>query len=91
MRVISLFCGCGGMDLGLAKSGHKIVWANDNDKDSILTYTDYFTRVFKSNKEHIVCDDIYNVDTKDIFALLSLRPWMMSRRKNDSASINTRS
>jgi len=66
MRVISLFCGCGGMDLGLAKSGHKIVWANDNDKDSILTYTDYFTRVFKSNKEHIVCDDIYNVDTKDI-------------------------
>ena len=54
MRVISLFCGCGGMDVGLAKSGHKIVWANDNDKDSILTYTDYFTRVFKSNKEHIV-------------------------------------
>lgn len=33
MRVVSLFAGCGGLDLGLIKSGHKIVLATDNDKD----------------------------------------------------------
>ena len=31
MRVVSLFAGCGGLDLGLIKSGHKIVLATDND------------------------------------------------------------
>ena len=44
MKVISLFCGCGGMDLGLVKSGHKIIWANDNDKDSLETYKNYFKK-----------------------------------------------
>jgi DNA (cytosine-5)-methyltransferase 1 len=38
MKIISLFCGAGGMDLGFAKAGHKIVWANDNDPDSCKTY-----------------------------------------------------
>jgi len=66
MKVISLFCGCGGMDLGLVKSGHKIVWANDNDKDSIDTYSNYFTKKYGSNKKHIICDSIYNIDTKKI-------------------------
>ena len=44
MKIISLFCGCGGMDLGLVKAGHQIVYANDNDKDSIDTYKRYFTK-----------------------------------------------
>ena len=47
MNIISLFCGCGGMDLGLVKAGHKIVYANDNDKDSIETYKKYFIKKFK--------------------------------------------
>lgn len=38
MRVVSLFAGCGGLDLGLIKSGHKIVLATDNDKDCKKTY-----------------------------------------------------
>ena len=66
MKVISLFCGCGGMDLGLVKAGHKIVWANDNDKDSIDTYTKYFTKKFNYNKKHIICDSIRNIDAKNI-------------------------
>ena len=32
------------MDLGLVKAGHKIVYANDNDIDSINTYKKYFTK-----------------------------------------------
>jgi len=30
VKCVSLFSGCGGLDLGLAKAGFKIVFANDN-------------------------------------------------------------
>ena len=32
MKVISLFSGCGGLDLGFSNAGFQIVYANDNDK-----------------------------------------------------------
>ena len=38
MRVISLFSGAGGMDLGFVRAGHSLVWANDHDKDCVRTY-----------------------------------------------------
>ena len=38
MKVVSLFSGCGGLDLGLFNSGHKIVYASDIDKDCCNTY-----------------------------------------------------
>jgi len=38
MKVISLFSGCGGLDLGFKNAGFKIVFANDNDKDVLETY-----------------------------------------------------
>lgn len=38
MKVISLFSGAGGLDLGLTQAGHKIVWANDIDPDAVETY-----------------------------------------------------
>ena len=28
-RLVSLFSGCGGMDLGFEQAGYEIVWAND--------------------------------------------------------------
>jgi DNA (cytosine-5)-methyltransferase 1 len=64
MKIISLFCGCGGMDLGLVKSEHKIVYANDNDKDSIDTYSNYFSKKYKTNKKHIVLGDISKIKSK---------------------------
>lgn len=42
MRVVSLFAGCGGLDLGLVKSGHEIVLATDIDKDCKTTYEHNF-------------------------------------------------
>lgn len=39
VKVISLFSGCGGLDLGFENAGFKIVFANDNDKDVWETYT----------------------------------------------------
>lgn len=38
MKVASLFCGCGGLDLGFVQAGYDIVWANDFDKYAIKTY-----------------------------------------------------
>jgi DNA (cytosine-5)-methyltransferase 1 len=37
-QVVSLFSGAGGLDLGLIQAGHRIIWANDFDKDCATTY-----------------------------------------------------
>lgn len=38
-RLVSLFSGCGGMDLGFKKAGFNIVWANDFDADAQAIYS----------------------------------------------------
>lgn len=59
MRVVSLFSGAGGLDLGFKMAGHDIVWANDLYEDAVETY--------KYNLgNHIICKDIANIDTKEI-------------------------
>ena len=56
MKVVSLFAGCGGLDLGLIKSGHKIVHASDIDEDCCKTYS--------KNLGHIChCIDVKTLST----------------------------
>ena len=38
MKVISLFSGAGGLDLGFEKAGFEIEWANEFDKSIWETY-----------------------------------------------------
>ena len=38
MKIISLFSGAGGLDLGLVQAGHEVVWGNDIDADAVETY-----------------------------------------------------
>lgn len=38
MRILSLFAGCGGMDLGFQRSGFDVVWANEYDATIWSTY-----------------------------------------------------
>ncbi len=63
--VISLFTGCGGLDLGFVggftfmnklypKSNFEIIWANDIDKPSCQTFSNYFDH-------DIVCGDITQI------------------------------
>lgn len=59
MKILSLFAGAGGLDLGFRNAGHTIVWANDFDQDSCATYK-------KNIAEHIVCSDVAGIDTKNL-------------------------
>jgi DNA (cytosine-5)-methyltransferase 1 len=59
MRVISLFSGAGGMDLGIIRAGHKVIWANDNDKDAVTTYR-------KNIGNHIVENNIEEINLTDV-------------------------
>lgn len=63
--IVSLFAGCGGLDLGFvgnftslnkhySKRNFDIIWANEIDKDFARTFKEYF-------KHDIVVDDIKNV------------------------------
>lgn len=55
MRVISMFSGAGGLDLGFSLAGHEIVWANDFDEYAVDTYEENFN---KFNKHKVVRGDI---------------------------------
>lgn len=57
--VVSLFAGCGGLDLGFKKAGFEITWANDFDKDSVETY--------KNNiDKKIILGDITKIKSSEI-------------------------
>lgn len=57
--VVSLFSGCGGMDLGFFKEGFKILWANDIDPIACETYS-------RNIGSHIVPGDITKINYKSI-------------------------
>jgi DNA (cytosine-5)-methyltransferase 1 len=38
MKIVSLFSGAGGLDLGFSKAGFNVIWANEYDKDIWETY-----------------------------------------------------
>lgn len=59
MRLVSLFSGVGGLDLGFINAGHEIIWANDNFVDAVLTYK-------KNIGDHIICRDIEEIPSSEI-------------------------
>jgi len=65
MKLVSLFAGCGGLDLGFEKAGFETVWANEYDKAIWETYSQNFPHVQldKRSITNIDCVDIpKNVD-----------------------------
>lgn len=59
MKIVSLFSGAGGLDLGLIRAGNTVVWANDFDEDAVATYR-------RNIGDHIVCEDIKKVGMDEI-------------------------
>lgn len=58
-KLISLFSGCGGLDLGFQKAGYEVVWANDFEHWSCQTYARNFG-------PHIVEASIADIDFNTI-------------------------
>lgn len=74
LKVVSLFCGCGGLDVGINgdfavfhgknkkyfdKNPLEVIWANDIDKDAVATYN-------RNIGNHAVCKDINDLEMSDI-------------------------
>ena len=58
-KVVSLFSGAGGMDLGFIKSNFEVIWAVDNFEDAVETYK-------KNIGDRIVCSSIEDIDLNNI-------------------------
>lgn len=59
MKIVSLFSGAGGLDLGLIRAGNEVIWANDIDENAVATYR-------KNIGDNIICRDIQKVKMSDI-------------------------
>lgn len=60
MKVVSLFSGCGGLDLGFEKAGFEVVWANEFDTAIHQTYR------LNHPKTELNTSDIRNLSFRDI-------------------------
>ncbi|MFZ5438083.1 MAG: DNA cytosine methyltransferase [Patescibacteria group bacterium] len=58
-KVLSLFSGCGGLDLGFINAGYEIIWANDFFPEAVETYK-------KNIGDHIILEDIAKIDNSKI-------------------------
>lgn len=57
--LVSLFAGCGGLDLGFSFAEFKLLWANDFCKNAVVTYK-------KNIGDHIVLGDITKIPSTEI-------------------------
>jgi DNA (cytosine-5)-methyltransferase 1 len=60
MKLVSLFSGCGGLDLGFEKAGFKIIWANEFDKNIWSTFSKNFPEVELDKR------DIRKIPSKEV-------------------------
>ncbi len=59
LKVVSLFSGAGGMDLGFINSGFEIIWANDFFQEAVDSYR-------KNIGKHMIYGDITKISSDDI-------------------------
>lgn len=63
MKVVSLFSGAGGLDLGFINAGFEVIWANDFDEDACKTYAHNIGKhIIHGNISSIFSDTIPDCD-----------------------------
>ncbi len=60
MRIVSLFCGAGGLDIGFHMAGFETVWANDFNRDACETFKKW------CQNATVVCGDIGKIDASEV-------------------------
>ncbi len=60
LPIVSLFSGCGGLDLGFVKAGFEVIWANEFDKKIWSTFERNFPETFLDKR------DIREIPSSDI-------------------------
>ena len=91
-KVISLFSGCGGLDLGFHQAGYQTVWANDTNEWAVQTFKKNFcSTVIHKNIEEINpytdktipdCDLILGGFPCQDFSIIWKRPGINGERGN---------
>lgn len=59
LKVVSLFSGAGGMDIGFINAGFEIIWANDFFEEAVNSYR-------KNIGKHMIHGDITNISSDNI-------------------------
>ncbi len=71
MKLVSLFTGAGGLDLGFEEAGFKVIWANEFDKKIWKTFSYNFPRI-KLDKRSIA--DVPSSDIPDSIGIIGGPP-----------------
>jgi DNA (cytosine-5)-methyltransferase 1 len=61
-KVVSLFSGAGGLDIGFKQAGFDIIWANDNDKNSCESYKNNIGNHIRSGDIVTFKDELAKLD-----------------------------
>lgn len=75
-KVVSLFSGAGGLDLGFENAGFNVGWANEFDKTIWSTYEKNFSESFLARKSivDVLPEEIFDVVGKDVDGLIGGPP-----------------
>lgn len=65
LTLVSMFSGCGGMDLGFSQAGYDILWANDFDEDACETYRHNIGDIIHGD---VTKFDVPNIEDLDVLA-----------------------
>ena len=88
MRIVSLFSGCGGMDLGAIQAGGKVIWANELSPFAAATYRH---NIGSHIHEGDIWDHIHHIPPADLviggfpcqdFSMVWKRPGLNGERGN---------
>ena len=61
-RLVSIFSGCGGMDLGFHQAGYNIVWANDIDPDACKNYRENIGDIIEGDVTNLPIPELKDID-----------------------------
>ena len=65
MKVVSLFTGAGGLDLGFKKAGFDIIWANEFDSTIWETFEENFSETKLDKEKYCRCSPTSDVPFAD--------------------------